>query len=230
MQDCGLVDLENSENLFRLRCENKFISELATDSLTTEDVAVLTKYSVLCCIPPPRVLWYLCNAPHSAAPSRESSTEDGLRPHISPGPPPRFLRWRDKAPCSPPGWATPPNYGSHCCLSDGVMHDGKSERQMEDKRSGVEEGQRDAERISMISRCTDVPRSKDDIKLKPFISPCHNGNLRTICFQFQKGSLFMSRPLSIYTSLIKTGCGKKRKKESNSGLQSFKLLSCCWWS
>lgn len=109
---------------------------------------------------------------------------------------------------------------------------GKARAQIEDKRSGVEEGQRDAERTSVISRCTDVPRSADDIKLKPFISPCHNGNLRTICFQFQKGSLFMSRPLSIYTSLIKTGCGKKkkRKKESNSGLQSFKLLGCCCWS
>lgn len=102
---------------------------------------------------------------------------------------------------------------------------GKARAQIEDKRSGVEEGQRDAERMSVISRCTDVPRSADDIKLKPFISPCHNGNLRTICFQFQKGSLFMSRPLSIYTSLIKTGCGKK-KKEKKKVTAGFKASNC----
>lgn len=86
-------------------------------------------------------------------------------------------------------------------------------REIEDggaiEREG-EERQRDAGTISMISRCTDVHRSKKDIKLEPFISPCHNGNLSTICFQFQKGSLFMSLPLSIHTSLIKIGCGKEK--------------------
>lgn len=109
---------------------------------------------------------------------------------------------------------------------------GKARAQIEDKRSGVEEGQRDAERTSVISRCTDVPRSADDIKLKPFISPCHNGIWEQFVSNFKKAPfscpvLYPSIQVWLKLDVVKK---KKRKKESNSGLQSFKLLGCCCWS
>lgn len=66
---------------------------------------------------------------------------------------------------------------------------GIKERHIKDKETSERVGKKtlaDAMRITMISRCTDDHWSKKDIRPKPFISPCHNGNLSTICFQFQK--------------------------------------------
>lgn len=115
--------LEYNENLpiLLFRCDNFFISRPTTKYVTYSfilDDSLNTKYSILDAVLPSCVLLYLCNVLGLAPPARDYSTEDGRPPQTTPGPAPRFLSWRDEALCSPAGWATPPNYGSHCCPSE----------------------------------------------------------------------------------------------------------------
>lgn len=86
---------------------------------------VLDKHSILHAVQQTCVLQYLCNVLGWAAPAREYSTEDGRPPQTTPGPSPRPLSWRGEARCTPPVWTSPPNYGSHCCPSENMIHDGK---------------------------------------------------------------------------------------------------------
>lgn len=150
---------------------------------------------------------YLCHVQGFSAPVRQDCTDDGCPLQTAPGHPPRFLSWRDEALCNPPVWATLPNCGSHCCPSERKMKEIRAEFE---RRRLTESGEGKKLPRKNISRCTDVHWSKRDTKLRSFILPYHNGNLSSICFSISKSSLFMSLPLSIYTSLIKIGDGKKK--------------------
>ena len=156
-------------------------------------------------------LWcYLCTAWGSAAPARDCSPEDGRPPRTVPGPRPRFLSWREEAPCSTLGWATPPNCESHCCLSES----GKRRRENEDMKR-LKQRQRQKLDIQ-VHRCSP---EREEILTEAFSPPCHNGNLHNM-FPISKSSLFMSLPLSIYTRLITCGCGK-------GVTAGFKASDCC---
>jgi len=147
------------------------------------------------------LLWYLCYMQDFAAPVREDSNRDGSSLQTVPERRTHFLCWKDEALCSLPVWATPLNYGSHCCPSESKM--GELGEKLKTKKwvNKKARGDRDAARVVTAFRCTDVHWSREDIKPKHFISPCHNGN--QFVSNFKKLSHHAPSFIHLYTSDLK---------------------------